>query len=198
MEHPFMNASSNSSDKRCHCWIPVMATMLILLGLFDAGLSLVMGGVATELDSLRQEVESSSTDMHIGKFFNVVSGGLVNVGKFAEGTLIKELVQGLPALWWMAMLAWSRLLLSLVGFALGWCLVWRKSFCIRLLLIWSVISVGLFFVELFSSLDLIRLVYAETGVWGFCVLAFLNLGLHLVWPAVVFWKFRSAGVKDLA
>ena len=173
-----------------------MATMLILLGLFDAGLSLVMGGLATELDALRQQVESSATDMHIGKFFNVLSGGLVNVGKFAEGTVIKQIVQDLPALWWMAMLAWSRLLLSLIGFGLGWCLVSRRAFCIRLISIWSIVSFLFFFVELFSSFDLIRLVYAEGGLWAFFVLAFLNVGLHLVWPACVFWKFRSADAKD--
>ena len=175
-----------------------MATMLILLGIFDAGLSLVMGGLATELDALRQQVESSSTDMHIGKFFNVVSGGLVNVGRFAEGTMVKEIVKDLPALWWMAVLAWSRLLISLVGFSLGWFLVWRKSFCFRLLLIWSVVSAGFFFFELFSSFDLIRLVYVEGGVWSFCVLSLLNVGLHLVWPAFVFLKIRSAGAKDLS
>lgn len=175
-----------------------MATMLILLGLFDAGLSLVMGGLATELDALRQQVENSSTDMHIGKFFNVLSGGLVNVGKFAEGTAIKEIVKELPALWWMAILAWSRLLLSLIGFSLGWCLVSKKAFCVRLLLVWSAVSAGFFFVELFSSFDLIRLVYAEAGLWGFFVLAFLNIGLHLVWPTYVFWKVRLDGTKDLA
>ena len=189
---------TTSSEKRCHCWIPVMATMLILLGLFDAGLSLVMGGLATELDALRQQVESSSTDMHIGKFFNVLSGGLVNVGKFAEGTMIKEIVKDLPALWWMAMLAWSRLLISLLGFILGWCLIRRGSLCVRLLLIWSVLSVGLFFVELFSSFDLIRLVYAEGGIWGFIVLAFLNLGLHLVWPVYVFWRLKRADAGEFA
>lgn len=186
---------TTSSTNRCHCWIPVMATMLILLGLFDAGLSLVMGGLATELDALRQQVESSSTNMHIGKFFNVMSGGLVNVGKFAEGTMIKEIVKDLPALWWMALLAWSRLLLSLIGFGLGWCLVFRRAFCIRLILIWSVVSVALFFVELFSSFDLIRLVYAEGGLWALFVLAVLNISLHLVWPTCVFWKFRSPDVK---
>ena len=175
-----------------------MATMLILLGLFDAGLSLVMGGLATELDALRQQVESSSTDMHIGKFFNVMSGGLVNVGKFAEGTMIKEIVKDLPALWWMALLAWSRLLLSLIGFGLGWCLVSRKALWIRLISIWSVVSVVLFFIELFSSFDLIRLVYAEGGLWGFFVLAFLNVGLHLIWPVFVFWKLRSADAKQFA
>ncbi|MEE2681658.1 MAG: hypothetical protein VX641_04725 [Planctomycetota bacterium] len=174
-----------------------MATMLILFGLFDSGLSLVMGGLATELDALRREVADSATDMHIGKFFNVVSGGLVNVGKFAEGTAIKQIVEELPALWWMAILAWSRLLISLIGFGLGWYLTLNKPSCVRLLMIWAVISAGFFFVELFSSFDLVRLVYAEGGLWSFCVLAVLNVGLHLVWPTYVFWKIRRDGAHEL-
>ena len=192
-----MTTQRTATEHGCRCWIPVIATMLILLGLFDSGLSLVMGGLATELDSLREQVEDSATDMHIGKFFNVISGGLVNVGKFAEGTVIKQIVEELPALWWMATLAWSRLLISLAGFGLGWYLVLRRSACVRLLMIWSAVSAGFFFVELFSSFDLINLVYVEGGIWSICVLAFLNVGLHLVWPAYVFWKFRRDGVRDL-
>ena len=64
-----MTTQRTATEHGCRCWIPVIATMLILLGLFDSGLSLVMGGLATELDSLREQVEdapptsaSSSTD----------------------------------------------------------------------------------------------------------------------------------------
>ncbi|MEC7351957.1 MAG: hypothetical protein VYD99_02440 [Planctomycetota bacterium] len=188
----------DSSDSNpCQCWIPVMATMLILLGLFNAGFALLMGGVATELDSLREQVLSSSSDMKIGKFFNVVSGGLLSVGQYAEGKIVKGIVEGLPPLWWMAMLSWARVLISLVAFALGWCVVVRRPLAFRLLPFWAALSSVLFVFSLFSSFDVIRLVYVETGLLLVLLLGILDIGLHLVWPGYILLRLRKAGFKLL-
>ena len=172
-----------------------MATMLILLGLFNAGFALLMGGVATELDSLREQVISSSSDMKIGKFFNVVSGGLLSVGQYAEGKIIKGIVEDLPPLWWMAMLSWARVLISLAAFALGWCVVARRPLAFKLLPLWAVLSSLLFVVSLFSSFDIIRLVYVETGFLLVFLLGILDVGLHLVWPGYILLRLRKAGFK---
>ena len=170
-----------------------MAAMLILIGLFNAGYALAMGGVATELDALREQVISNSSDMKIGKFFSVVSGGLLSVGQYAEGKIIKGIVEDLPPLWWMAMLSWTRVVVSIVGFALGWCLIFRRPLAFTVLPFWSAVSILLSLVTLFTSFDIIQLLYVEGGFLVVLVLGTLDVGLHLAWPGYVFVRMKQSG-----
>ena len=37
-----MSTTNENESKACHCWIPVIATILILFSIFDSGFAILM------------------------------------------------------------------------------------------------------------------------------------------------------------
>ena len=51
-----MSTTKESESKACSCWIPVVATILILFSVFDSGFAIVMGSFAEVLMELSHRV----------------------------------------------------------------------------------------------------------------------------------------------
>ena len=74
-----MSTTEKNDSKACDCWIPVVATILILFSIFDSGFAILMGSFAEVLLELSHKVYEHGTAMHIGKFFNTNSGGSLSI-----------------------------------------------------------------------------------------------------------------------
>ena len=126
--------------------------------------------------------------MNIGKFFSTITGGSVNIGDFAEGTVINQMVKDLPELWLLATLAWVRLGFSLTGIVLGCLMASRRERVFKPIMIWAIGSIVFGIFAIISSWDIYRVLAAD-GVPGDSILmGTLDFGLHVIWPLFLLWR----------
>lgn len=152
----------------------------------DFGLAVVLGSFADIVFDLNNQVTAQQTGMSIANFFSNITGGLLHLGDSQAGKAIREISKELPPHWMMASLAWGRVLISLLGFILGWAFIWfRPRFLVWVLIVWGLISAiwGLLSVSE-AWLIFEALVIEELMLVG-VVLTLLALGLHLIWPLYV-------------
>ena len=192
-----MPSDSGHVRKECLCWIPVLATVLILFSLFDIGFGITMGSFADELAELGDEVSSQPTGMRLAKVFRTISGGYVNLGNSVVGVQVKDLVDNLPSLWLLAVMAWGRVLISIAGFLLGWAFAFRIRFSIMSILLYSLISLGWGVLSLILSRGLYLEMMDNDILLDGVILLSLNLVFHVIWPIVLgahIWLARRKGV----
>ena len=177
-----MSMTQKTQSNPCSCWIPVVATILILFSVFDSGFAILMGAFAEVLMELSHRVYEHGTAMNIGKFFNTISGGSVSIGDFNEGTIVKEIVKDLPDLWLLSILAWGRLAFSLTGIVLGSFLAARRESVLKPVLIWAISSLAFGVFAIIFSWDIYRVLSAD-GIPGDALLmGGIDFGLHVFWP----------------
>ena len=190
-------SDSKVSRKECMCWIPVLATVMILFSAFDIGFGVTMGSFADELMDLGEEVSSQKTGLRVARVFRTLSGGLVNLGNSAVGVQVKDLVESLPPLWVLALIAWVRVLLAIIGFLLGWAFAFRIRYVIPAILVYSAGSIIWEIVSLIVSRGLYSAM-SENGIeLDMWILLILNLFFHIVWPlylGIRIWKAKRDGV----
>ena len=187
-----MSTPKGGTSNSCQCWIPVVATVLILFSIFDSGFAILMGSFAELLLELSHRVHAHGAEMSIGKFFSTISGGSVNIGDFTEGTVIKEMVKDLPELWLLATLAWIRLGFSLTGLVLGCLMASRREKAFKPIVIWAIGSILFGIFAIISSWDIYRVLAAD-GVPGDAILmGTLDFGLHAIWPLFLIWRLWFA------
>lgn len=184
-----MSSAKKADSKNCKCWIPVVATILILFSIFDSAFAILMGTFAEVLMELSHRVYEHGTAMHVGKFFSTISGGSVNVGNFSEGVIVKEIVKDLPDLWILAILAWVRLGISLTGLVLGWLLVLRRESIFMPIVIWAITSLLFGIFAIIFSWDIYRVLAADSVPADSLLLGGLDIGLHVIWPLFLIWRF---------
>ncbi len=183
-----MSTSRENDSIDCRCWIPVLATILILFSIFDSGFAILMGSFAEVLMGISHRIYEHGAAMHVGKFFNVISGGAVNIGDFSEGTIVKELVKDLPELWFLATLAWIRLGFSLSGIVLGCLLAARRERFFKPVLIWALSSLCFGLFAIISSWDIYRALAADGVPGDSYLMGGLDFGLHVFWPLFLIWR----------
>lgn len=192
-------SSTSRPQHQCHCWIPVLATVLILFSAFDIGFGIAFGSFADELAELGEQVESEKTGMRVANIFRTLSGGLVNLGNSALGVQIRELVAALPPLWLLALVAWVRVLLAICGFVLGWALAFRLRFSVPVIPIYALASICWSAFSLFVSRELYYSMYSNDVLLDMWILLILNLFFHMLWPGYLglrIWTAKRSG--DLA
>ena len=187
-----MSTTEKNDSKACDCWIPIVATILILFSIFDSGFAILMGSFAEVLLELSHKVYEHGTAMHIGKFFNTISGGSLSIGNFNEGTIVKEIVKDLPDLWLLAILAWGRLAFSLTGIVLGCLLAARRESFLTPVLVWAIGSLIFGVFAIIFSWDIYRALAADGIPGDSLVMGGLDFGLHVFWPLFLIWRLWSA------
>ena len=86
----------------------------------------------------------------------------------------------------MAGLAWGRVLISLMGFLLGWVIIWyRPRFLAWILILWGLISVIWGLLSYWEGHVIFQALVTEDLTLVGVVLSLLAVGLHLVWPGYV-------------
>ena len=190
-----MSTTKENTSNACNCWIPVVATILILFSIFDSGFAVLMGSFAEVLMELSHRVYQHGTAMDVGKFFNTISGGAVSIGDFNEGTVVRELVKDLPDLWLLSILAWVRLAFSLTGIVLGCLLAAQRESFFKPTLIWAISSLIFGVFAIIFSWDIYRALAAD-GIPGDALLmGGLDFSLHVFWPLFLIWRLRMAHVR---
>lgn len=181
---------SGNDRKNCLCWIPVIATMLILLSMLDFGFAVSMGSLADELMELKEQVASQTTEMRVAGAFRSLSGGLVNLGDSQIGKAVTAVVDQMPSLWVMAMLAWGRVAIALVGFVLGWCLARRAAFAPKAIFIWSIVSFVWGLLTLVETRILFFALITDEVYIAAVIVVLLALSMHIFWPVFVGIRIR--------
>ena len=193
-----MSTTNENESKACHCWIPVIATILILFSIFDSGFAILMGSFAEVLMELSHRVYQHGTAMDIGKFFNTISGGSVSIGDFNEGTIVKEIVKDLPDLWLLSILAWGRLTFSLTGIVLGCLLAARRESFLKPVFIWAISSLIFGVFAIIFSWDLYRVLAADGIPGDSLIMGAIDFGLHVFWPLFLIWRLRSVRSRQMS
>ncbi len=168
-----------------------MGTMLILIGLFDLGFGSVMTATSIELGRLAGDIESNSTLISLGHGLSQISGGLLNIGSAAEGAIVKSLLGELPPIWITMLLAIGRLILSLAAICLGIALAKRIRRAIQPLARWSIMAFVWGFISMLCSIGLYRFIGDTAGGFASFILVMIDLGVHILWPAAVFYRLRT-------
>jgi hypothetical protein len=177
-----MSTPKGSTSNSCHCWIPVVATVLILFSIFDSGFAILMGSFAEVLLELSHRVHEHGAAMKVGKFFSAITGGSINIGDFSEGTVINEMVKDLPELWLLATLAWIRLGFSFTGLVLGCFMAFRREKVFIPIMLWAIASIAFGIFAIISSWDIYRVLAADAVPGDAILLGTLDFGLHIIWP----------------
>ena len=176
---------STHSQHKCHCWIPVVAAMLIVVSLSDAGLAIVLGSFADVVHEIRGEVNERSTEMKFAGFFSKITGGLVHLGDSQVGRAVQDVAQELPPLWMMSALAWGRVVLSALGVLFGFLLIWRLRGVPTLLVIWGCVSVVWGLLSVWEARVIFQALVIENLMLTGVVLSCLALFLHFLWPLFI-------------
>ena len=191
-----------SDDRKkacCHCWIPVMGALLIVISIADCGLAVVLGSLAEVVHQLDRQVDSHNTGMKVAGFFHGLTGGLVNLGDSQTGVRIRSLVDELPTYWVMATLAWGRVFICILGFILGWLLVWRFRFVPFTLIAWGVFSLVWGLLSVSEARVIFRSLVIEDLTMVGVLLSCLAFLLHLLWPFyVVVRMFKGIRAGDFS
>jgi hypothetical protein len=188
---------SMQADHKCHCWIPVVASLLIVVSLSDAGLAIVLGSFADVVHEIRGEVNERSTEMDFASFFNKVTGGLVHLGDSQVGKAVQQVAHELPPLWMMSTLAWGRVVLSALGVIFGFLLVWRVRGVPTFLVIWGLVSVVWGLLSVFEARVIFQALVIENLMLTGVVLSSLALFLHFLWPLFIAVRlFRGIRAGD--
>ena len=183
----------NEHDKNtCHCWIPVLATVLILFSLFDAGYSMVLGMINGELISLQEQVEQGGTQLKVAGFLSNITGGLVNLGSSHEAEQIKELLKDMPDLAFLSTVSWVRMWLSIVGVAMGVFLAMRMSWAPLACMIWAGLTLVWTGVGSMSTVAFYQGLTAEASTLNILCLAGLDVIFHIAWPVYLVIRLLRA------
>lgn len=187
---------NNTTQGACHCWMPVMAALLIVISLSDCGLAIVLGSLADVVHDVSSQVEDRHTEMRIAGFFSTMTGGLVHLGDSQVGTAIRDISNELPPYWMMVTLAWGRVVLSVLGVLLGVLLIWRLSWLPLVLMGWGLLSVLWGLLSVFEARVIFQALVIEDLMLTGVILSGLALFLHLLWPLYVTlrtWKGKRSG-----
>lgn len=177
---------SESTGKGCHCWVPVMSALLIVISMSDFGLAMVLGSFADIVHQLNARVDEHHTGLSIANFFSQATGGFLHLGNSQAGKAIRDIVSELPPHWMMAGLAWGRVIIALLGFVLGWVIIWyRPHFVAWILIVWGVISAIWGLLSYSEGRVIFEALVTENLTLIGVILTLLALGLHLIWPAYV-------------
>tara|TARA_B100001059_G_C17703721_1_gene511551 strand:- start:188 stop:760 length:573 start_codon:yes stop_codon:yes gene_type:complete len=185
-----MTTRNETESNACSCWIPVIATMIILLAIFDSGFAILMGAFAEVLMQLSHKVYEHGTAMDIGAFFHTITGGSLSIGDFAEGTIVKEIVKDLPDLKMLLTLAWVRLGFSFIAIVFGCLLAFRHEAFLKAILIWAICSLIFGVFAIILSWDIYRVLEADGIPGDFFLMAGIDFGLHVFWPLFLIWRIR--------
>ena len=183
-----MSATEFNRNKDCTCWIPVVATILILFSIFDSGFAILMGSFAEVLMELSHRVYEHGAAMNIGKFFNTISGGSISIGDFNEGVIVKQIVKDLPDLWVLSVLAWGRLAFSITGIIFGCLLAARRESFIKPVVLWAGGSLIFGIFAIIFSWDIYRVLAADGIPGDSLLMGALDFGLHVFWPLFLIWR----------
>ncbi|MCH2064833.1 MAG: hypothetical protein MK194_14055 [Roseibacillus sp.] len=187
---------SQPATDKCHCWIPVLATVLILFSLFDAGFSAVLGVINVELQSLQEQVEQGGTRLKVAGFLSHVTGGIVNLGSSYEAEQVKDILKSMPELGFLAFIAWARVWLAAAGLAMGIALAFRVSWAPLGILIWAGLALLGTGMASVSMLSFYQGLSAEASAANISFIAGLDVVFHLAWPlylVVRLLRARRAG-----
>ena len=183
---------SQSNNDSCHCWIPVLATVVILFSIFDAGVSAVLGMVNGELISLQQQVEEGGTRLKVAGFLSSITGGLVNLGSTHEAEQVKELLKDMPDLGFLSIIDWVRSWISILGLVCGVLFAFRVSWAPIAMLIWGGMSLVWTGVGGKSSIAFYQGLSDEASTMNILFLGGLEVFFHVVWPAYLIVRLLLA------
>ena len=181
-----------SANNTCHCWIPVLATILILFSLFDAGLSLVFGMVNAELISLQQQVEQGGTQLKVAGFLSNITGGLVNLGSTHEAQQIKDMLKGMPDLAFVSFVAWIRMWVAFAGLTMGVLFALRISWAPLGILAWAGLALVWTGVGCMSTLAFYQGLSEEASTLNILSLVGLDVIFHIAWPVYLIIRILQA------
>ncbi|MDG2031853.1 MAG: hypothetical protein P8J45_12685 [Phycisphaerales bacterium] len=190
---------SREADHNCHCWIPVIAALLIVVSLSDGGLAIVLGSFADVVHEIRGEVSERSNEMRVAGFFSKITGGLVHLGDSQVGKAVQKVADELPPLWMMSTLAWGRVVLSSLGVLFGFLLAWRVRGIAVSLVVWGLISVLWGLLSVFEARVIFQALVIEDLMLTGVVLSCLALFLHFLWPLFIAVRlFKGIRAGDFA
>ena len=177
---------SEAKEHKCHCWIPVMAALLIVISMSDLGLAMVLGSFADIVFDLNNQVSQQETGLSIASFFSKVTGGFLHLGDSQAGKAVRSIAKDLPPHWMMASLAWGRVLISLFGFLVGWVIVWyRPRYLAWILIFWGFFSAIWGLLSVWEAAVIFDALVVQDLTLVGVILSLLALGLHFIWPLYV-------------
>jgi hypothetical protein len=170
----------------------VLGTLLITMGIINLLFGAGSTAVAVQLGDLTRQIGDEHTAIEVGKVFRSISGGYLSIGDMGIGAEAQGLLKKLPPPGVSILLGVIRMGLAIVAVALGTGLVHRHRVVLHPLLVWSVISVAIGLLSVWTiGVPTARLLGELDGIMGWVVFA-LDLGLSIIWPCIVFAHIRRA------
>lgn len=190
--------SELSKEKNdCHCWVPVLGTILIMLSITELGFGIIFLAVLSEMASLKEQVDSKSTSLAIAGFFRSLTGGFINLGNSSEGEAVKSIVKNLHDLNLILALGIIRVGFGGIGVLLGFLLSFRLKWSPLLTVIFSALSLILGLIGMINGADLYRFLTAG-GLWiPALALGTTALTLHIIWPLFLGLRLLAARKKGV-
>ena len=185
------------NDENCHCWVPVYGTLLIMISLIDLGFGVGYGAIISEVASLKQQLNESSTQLKVAGFFSSITGGLVNLGDSSLGKSAKDIVSNFHHVQMSWNLAWARIVISIFGIIAGFLLAFRIKWSPILAILFAIASLVLGFIGFVASTDVYKFLMASGIQVLAMVIGALDLLMHIIWPVLLGMKLFIARGKGL-
>ena len=168
--------------RSCTCWVPVLATILILVSLADALYGVVFGAVVGELNSLRSQVQEHSVGLGVAGLFTSLTGGLVSFGDTRLDEMIKDMVGDLPDVRVLEFMALGRLAISGLGLLLGIGLALRLRWIAWSIVIFATLNLAFGIAMLLESRVIYKIIETDTIPGDGILIFMIDVSLHIIWP----------------
>ena len=176
----------STQHTHCRCWPLVLGTLLITLGIINLLFGAGSTALAMQMADVTSQVSNEHTAIEVGKVFRKISGGMLSVGDSVIGAEVQVLLKKLPAPGVSTLFGVLRMALAVVAIVLGSGLIRRHRHMLRPLVGWCLASIALGVIALWIiGVPTARLLWELDGFMGWFTFL-LDLGLHVIWPCVVF------------